>query len=63
MQEEDEKLLLIKSSARLFDRVREAIRELHSYDVPEVLALPIEQGDPSYLEWLSGCLAGNDANA
>lgn len=63
IQEEDEKLLLIKSSARLFDRLRDAIRELHSYDVPEVLALPIGQGDPPYLDWLSDCLDPGDGGA
>ena len=54
--EEDEKLLIIKTRRGLFPRVREAIRELHSYDLPEVLAVPIEDGDPEYLNWLGGCL-------
>jgi periplasmic divalent cation tolerance protein len=56
VQEEDEKLLLIKTARRLFPRVREAIRELHSYDVPEVLAIPVEEGDATYLGWLADCL-------
>jgi len=49
---EEEKLLVIKSAARLFEQVREAIHELHSYEVPEIIALPIRDGDESYLNWL-----------
>lgn len=56
--EEGEKLLIIKTETNLFPRVREAIRELHSYEVPEILALPIRDGDPEYLAWLGGCLSG-----
>ena len=55
--EEDEKLLIIKTEKGLFPRVQEAIRELHTYEVPEILALPISDGDPKYLEWLGGCLS------
>lgn len=53
---EEEKVLVIKTAARLFDQVRDAIRELHTYDVPEVLAIPIVNGDADYLAWLSGNL-------
>lgn len=57
LTEEDEKLLIIKTEKALFARLAEAIRELHSYEVPEILALPIRDGDPRYLEWLAGCLS------
>ena len=56
IEEEEEKLLIVKTSARLFDRVRETIRELHSYEVPEVVAIPISHGDPDYLRWLGESL-------
>ena len=56
IEREQERLLIIKTAARLFDRVREAIRELHSYDVPEILSVPIDDGDPDYLAWLGGQL-------
>ena len=59
VQEEDEKLLVIKTAQRLFPRVREAIRELHSYDVPEVIAIPLAAGDESYLRWLADCLTAD----
>jgi len=51
--EEDEKILLIKIRAERFEEVRATIRELHSYEVPEIIALPIEEGDRDYLDWLS----------
>jgi periplasmic divalent cation tolerance protein len=56
VSEEEEKLLIIKSERRLFPRVRETIRELHSYDLPEILAVPIQDGDPEYLGWLGESL-------
>jgi len=46
-------LLLIKTTAEKFERVRDAIRELHSYDLPECIALAIEDGSPEYLHWLA----------
>ena len=49
-------LLLIKSSRDRFDALRDAIEKLHSYAVPEVLALPIVAGAPSYLAWLTESL-------
>lgn len=56
IEEEEEKLLIVKTSSSLFERVREAIRSMHSYDVPEVLAIPIGDGDPDYLHWLGESL-------
>jgi periplasmic divalent cation tolerance protein len=55
--QEEEKLLIIKSAERLFEDVRRTIRELHSYEVPELLSLPIGAGDVAYLGWLESCLA------
>jgi periplasmic divalent cation tolerance protein len=48
-----ELLLLIKSSADRFEAVRSRIRQLHTYEVPEVISLPIVAGDPSYIRWLN----------
>jgi len=47
-----EYLLFIKSSAALFSAVQKAIRQIHSYDVPEMLALPVLEGSEDYLDWL-----------
>jgi periplasmic divalent cation tolerance protein len=49
----EEWLLLIKTTAERFEKVRDAIRELHSYDVPECIAVAIEDGSPEYLRWLA----------
>jgi periplasmic divalent cation tolerance protein len=57
IEEEEEKLLIVKTSRRLFPQVQQAIRELHSYDLPEVLAIPIVTGDPDYLNWLGESLS------
>ena len=48
----EEYLLVIKTTADAFERVRTAIVALHSYEVPECIALPIEAGSPSYLKWI-----------
>jgi periplasmic divalent cation tolerance protein len=48
-----ELLLLIKSSADRFEAIRSRIRQIHTYEVPEVVSLPIAAGDPSYLRWLN----------
>ena len=45
-------LLVIKSSRPLFDRLRAAIESAHSYELPEVIALPVVEGSPNYLAWL-----------
>jgi periplasmic divalent cation tolerance protein len=47
-----EHLLLIKTRARLYTKVERRVRELHSYEVPEVVALPFASGSHPYLEWL-----------
>jgi periplasmic divalent cation tolerance protein len=57
----EECLLAIKSSRAQFDALRAKIEELHSYEVPEVLALPVVDGAARYLEWLSGNLATGGA--
>ncbi len=47
-----EVLLIAKSTRAAFARLEARVRELHSYDVPEVIALPIEEGSSAYLDWL-----------
>lgn len=53
----EEWLLMMKTSRSLFDRLSAAIKTAHSYEVPEVLALPVEAGNESYLSWLDASLA------
>ena len=45
-------LLIIKTVADKFAAVRDAIRELHSYDLPECIAVAIEDGSVEYLDWI-----------
>lgn len=49
-------ILLIKTAAHLFNEVRDTIRELHTYDLPDVIALPIEVGDEKVMEWLEASI-------
>ena len=51
-----EYLLLIKTSSEKFPQVRDAMRELHSYELPECIALAVEDGSPEYLQWLEESL-------
>jgi periplasmic divalent cation tolerance protein len=51
-----EHLLLVKTMAVQFDAVAKAIGELHSYDLPECIQLPIEGGSAEYLEWIEQSL-------
>ena len=46
-------LMLIKTTAERFQDVRDAIRELHSYELPECIAINIEDGSAEYLRWLT----------
>ena len=49
-------LLLIKSSARRLPALEAEVRRLHSYDVPEFIAVPIVAGSPAYLTWIAECV-------
>lgn len=51
VEEAEEWLLWIKTAAA-FERVRDAILEMHSYELPECLSISIEDGSPEYLNWL-----------
>jgi periplasmic divalent cation tolerance protein len=48
----EETVLVAKTRAGLFDRLTARVKELHSYDVPCVVELPIGRGNPDYLDWL-----------
>jgi periplasmic divalent cation tolerance protein len=45
-------LLVIKTTAEAFDALREALIELHTYELPECIEIPIEGGSAAYLEWI-----------
>jgi periplasmic divalent cation tolerance protein len=46
-------LLVLKTSRRRFAAVRSVVKRLHSYEVPEIIALPIASGSRDYLAWIS----------
>ncbi len=48
----DEFLLLIKTTRSRFENVKAAVLELHSYDVPEIVAVPFVAGHARYLQWI-----------
>ena len=54
LQDENEVLMLLKTRAENLERLKLRILELHPYEVPEVLAVPVEAGYQAYLEWLAG---------
>ncbi|HEY40588.1 MAG TPA: divalent-cation tolerance protein CutA [Dehalococcoidia bacterium] len=51
-EKEQEVLLIIKTRASLVEEVTSLVKTIHSYDVPEVIALPIIGGNPEYLAWI-----------
>jgi periplasmic divalent cation tolerance protein len=53
VEHSEEFLLLIKSTEAQLSPIRDAIRELHSYQVPELISFPIESGLESYLAWIT----------
>jgi periplasmic divalent cation tolerance protein len=50
--DEKEVLLICKSRGSLFEKISRRVKELHSYTVPEIIALPIVQGSKDYLHWI-----------
>ena len=52
IEESEEWLLIIKSTSAAFERVRDTIAELHSYEVPEGISISIKDGSMKYLNWI-----------
>jgi periplasmic divalent cation tolerance protein len=52
IEEAEEWLLILKTTRAAFERVREAILELHSYDVPECVSVAVDDGSVEYLSWI-----------
>lgn len=51
--EDNEILLIIKSKKNLFTKVEAKIKQLHTYDVPEIISIDIQDGSNDYLKWLN----------
>jgi periplasmic divalent cation tolerance protein len=56
MEKAEEYLILMKSRKDLFEKLSETVKALHSYEVPEILALPVVEGSKAYMDWLGSCL-------
>ncbi len=52
VQDERESLMICKTRQPLFEKVMKRVKELHSYTVPEIIALPIAAGSAEYLRWV-----------
>ena len=53
ISQEDEMAILAKTRAELVDEVISRVKELHSYEVPCIVVLTLEKGNPDFLEWIS----------
>ncbi len=51
-EDEEEVLMVVKTRQDLFDGLKKRVKELHSYSVPEIIALPVMEGSEEYLKWL-----------
>ncbi|MFH1114911.1 MAG: divalent-cation tolerance protein CutA [Pseudomonadota bacterium] len=52
IHDEPEHLMIMKTTDRLFERLQNEIKELHPYEVPEIIAVTIDRGLPDYLRWI-----------
>ena len=53
----EEHLLIIKSSSEAYQAIERTIRSHHPYELPEIIAVPVGQGLPEYLNWIHSCHA------
>ena len=59
LEEANEVLLIVKSRKPLLDAIIKRVKAMHSYDVPEIIALPVVGGNEDYLKWLESETGGN----
>lgn len=57
LRNEEETLLIIKSQEQKFPELLAAIRSLHSYEIPEVISIPLSGGSEEYLDWIRRSLS------
>jgi periplasmic divalent cation tolerance protein len=53
VQRDEEHPVLIKTTAERYPELERAVRAVHPYELPEIIAVPIERGLPAYLEWVA----------
>ncbi|HEU4402910.1 MAG TPA: divalent-cation tolerance protein CutA, partial [Candidatus Polarisedimenticolia bacterium] len=59
---ENEQLLIIKTTQPLLEDVKKTLKEFHSYELPEILALPVSDGDRNTLNWIGSAVKGGREN-
>ena len=52
-------LLIVKTRSEMLDQIIRRVKELHSYEVPEIIALPLAGGSDTYLRWIDGEVHGD----
>jgi periplasmic divalent cation tolerance protein len=57
-EESEEWVLLIKTTKDAFDQVRDAIKAMHSYELPECLSIAVDEGSAEYLKWIDESVGG-----
>lgn len=53
VEHDNEQLLLIKCSSDSYEALQQALQQAHPYELPEILAVPLEAGLPAYLDWIN----------
>ena len=56
IESSNEFLLVIKTTEDAFEQIRQAVRQLHSYELPEFVEICVSRGDGKYLAWLEQCI-------
>jgi periplasmic divalent cation tolerance protein len=56
VQQDDEILLLIKTTQGVYTKLEQRLRALHPYELPEIIAVPVQAGQADYLQWISDSL-------
>lgn len=60
VQQDAEVLLMIKTAAEVYPALEKYLLEQHPYEVPELLALPVNRGLPAYLDWVAHSVSGTE---
>jgi periplasmic divalent cation tolerance protein len=58
--DEGEALIIVKSREALFERIRRRVKELHSYEAPEITAVKLDRGDSAYMQWIESVTTKGD---
>ncbi len=58
VEEDEELLLMIKTTANRYQQMQEKLQEWHPYEVPEIIAVDIKEGLPAYLQWMNEITKG-----